>query len=194
MVAAPESTPAPPPPYQPPPEAAPERRVVSARTERTEPARRVPEQTATQQSDEVPVRGVVNGYLFTAFDFSELTQGATVGLEINFLRGTGGSLGLTMGVGILACVLTGASCSKAFLHFPLAFKGGVRLGRVVELNLRIGAAPAFIWRNGGSATGMVKFLVGTGLFFQTGRGGVFLAFDLLPNNGLAHVVSLGAVF
>jgi hypothetical protein len=196
VVAAPPVVTAPPPPPEPVArrEPLPAQREVQLEEPPPPPSRptttRAPRTAEVKQADDdIPVRGVVNPYLFSAFDFSELTQGLTAGMEINFLRGTGGSFGVTLGVGFLTCAIS--SCSKVFLHFPLALKGGVRLGKVVELNARIGAAPAFIWRNGSSQPALVKFLVGAGLFFQTGRGGVFVNFDLLPNNGVAHVISLG---
>lgn len=138
-----------------------------------------------------PRRGVLNVSLLSGFDFSELTQGATLGFEINFLRGPAGTLGLSLGVGVLACVITAASCAKTFVHFPLAFKAGLKLGTVVEWTVRVGAAPAVIWRDGYYTGPLVKFLAGMGFFFETGRGGAWIGFDILPNNGFAHVLSLG---
>lgn len=151
-----------------------------------------PEPVPRPEVEAGPRRGAVNVSVLTSFDFSELTQGGTLGLEINFLRKRGGSLGLSLGVGLLGCAFT--ACSKLFLHFPLAFKGGFKLGSVVEWTFRVGAAPAFIWRRTSQAQTLVKVLLGTGLFFETGRGGVWVGFDFLPNSGLAHVLSLGYLF
>lgn len=144
--------------------------------------------TPRVEAEREPSRRVVNFFFFSAFDFSEMTQGGTTGLEINFARGEVGTFGVTLGVGALACVLS--RCSEVFLHFPTALRGGVKLGSVVEWNFRVGVAPALIF-SGGSSAFLAKFLIGTGFVFEVGRGGAFIGIDLLPNSGFAHVINIG---
>jgi hypothetical protein len=142
-----------------------------------------------------PQRGVFNLGVYTAFDFSELVEGGVLAFDINFTRSESFVFGMTTGVGVMGCAFESSSCTGTFLFFPTALRFALRLGSVVELEFRGGGVPSLIWRkNGYSGAFLMKALIGAGLHFNTGRGGAFIGFDLLPNDGVAHVLSVGYRF
>jgi hypothetical protein len=143
----------------------------------------------------VPAQGLVNFFVYLTVDWSELTQGGTIGFDFNLVRGAAATFGLSVGAGALGCIVDSSACAdgRVFLFFPLAAKLGIRLGSAAQWVLRVGAAPALIWRNGAEES-TVKLLAGTGLLFNAGRGGFWLGIDFLPIDGVAHALSIGWLF
>lgn len=198
---------APAPPAEPPP---PDDRQLPASTSPQKPARAVPaapEPRSIPDAEDVappaaakdaappaappaePRLASSRPFVAVVFDASEIITGLTVGYVGLLTPGVGVELGL---------LLTGSALFGANTKVIWAGAGlwlGLRFTRSVALAFSVACGPAGILRSGDVGRSLFKMDVGARFDFVVQKStALFFGYDLLPLNGVAHLISFGVSY